>query len=96
MNPSASTKLQRARAALEKRLAPLRGFVGTGVTSLPSGEPAILVLVTTSRSPADKECAALTAGAEAVDAPRTWHGVPVLTEAVGAPRRQNLSRSKGR
>jgi hypothetical protein len=77
----ATVKINRAKQALEKRLSPLDGFVGTGVTSLPSGEPAILVLVAASQCAAVRECAVLT------EAPRRWQGIPVRTEVVGVPRK---------
>ena len=82
MSPRASSsKVQRAKQALEKRLSSVGGFVGTGLTELPSGEPAILVLVTAADCAAAKECAAL------MEAPRTWQGIPVRTEVIGVPRR---------
>jgi hypothetical protein len=76
-----TAKINRAKQTLEKRLLPFSGFLGTGLTALPSGEPAILVLVNSAECAAVKECAALT------EAPRTWEGIPVRTEVVGAPRK---------
>jgi hypothetical protein len=81
MTARTPAKVHKAKHALEQRLGPLAGFVGTGITALPSGEPAILVLVTRADSPARDACAAL------IGAAQTWRGVPVRTDIVGEPRK---------
>jgi hypothetical protein len=70
-----SLQITKAKRELAKQLRNERGFVGAGVASDESGQPAIVVFVEQRESPVLKHV------------PSTWKGYAVRAEISGRPRK---------
>ncbi len=68
-------RVQKAKRALERRLASEPGFVGAGVTTGGSGGYEIVVLVVEHTSPV------------LTKVPPQWDGIPVRTQVSGVPKK---------
>ncbi len=70
-----SSRVEKAKQRLVKRLAHEPGFVGAGVSTDQSGQEEIVVLVTDAKSPLMRKV------------PIEWEGIPVRTEVGGTPKK---------
>lgn len=75
MNAELPVNLQRAKAALAKRLADQPGFVGIGISRNEAGQYEIIVMVVEQTS------------AVRTKVPSRWQGIPVRTQVGGVPRK---------